>query len=42
MLALLILKVNKVQHVKWYMKQTELTSEISFPTDSLLPQSVEH
>ena len=31
--------MNKVQHVKWCMKQTKLTSEISCPTD-LLPSSV--
>ena len=30
--------MNKVQHVKWCMK---LTSEISFPTDSLLAQLAE-
>ena len=40
--ALLILEIIKVQHVKWCMKQTKLTSEISFTTDSLLTQSVEH
>ena len=28
--------MNKVQHVKWCMKQTELSSEISCPTDSLV------
>ena len=28
--------------MKWCMKQTKLTSEVSFPTDSLLAQSVEH
>ena len=39
MLYLLILEMNKVQHVKWYMKQTKLTSEISCPKD-LLPSSV--
>ena len=33
--------MNKVQHVKWCMKQ-KLTSEISFPTDSLLAQLAEH
>ena len=37
----MILEMNKVQPVKWCMKQTKLTSEISFPTDSLLAQSVE-
>ena len=34
--------MNKVQHVKWCMKQTKLTSEISCPTDSLLAQLAEH
>ena len=37
--ALLILEMNKVQHLKWCMKQTKLTSEISCSTD-LLPSSV--
>ena len=32
--------MNKVQNVKWCMKQ--LTSDISCPTDSLLAQLVEH
>ena len=40
--ALLILEMNKVQHVKWCMKQTKLTSEISCPTDSCLAQLVRH
>ena len=30
--------MNKVQHVKWCMKQTKFTSEISYPTDSCLVQ----
>ena len=30
--------MNKVQHVKWCMKQKKLTSEISCPTDSCLAQ----
>ena len=34
--------MNKVQHVKWCMKQTKLTSEISCPTDSCLAQLVRH
>ena len=34
--------MNKVQHVKWCMKQTKLTSEISCPTDFCLAQLVEH
>ena len=34
--------MNKVQHVKWCMKQTKLTSEISWPTDSCLAQLVRH
>ena len=38
--ALLILEMNKIQHVKWCMKQTKLTSEISCPTDSCLAQLV--
>ena len=37
--ALLILEMNKVQHVKWCMK---LTSEFSCPTDSCLAQLVRH
>ena len=40
--AVLILEMNKVQHVKWCMKQTKLTSEISCPTDSCLAQLVRH
>ena len=38
----MILEINKVQHVKWCMKQTKLTSEISWPTDSYLAQLVRH
>ena len=34
--------MNKVQHVKWCIKQTKLTSEISCPTDSCLAQLVRH
>ena len=34
--------MNKVQHVKWCMKQTKFTSEISWPTDSCLAQLVRH
>ena len=34
--------MNKVQHVKWCMKQTKLNSEISCTTDSCLAQLVEH
>ena len=34
--------MNKVQHVKWCMKQTKLTSEISCPTDACLAQLVRH
>ena len=34
--------MNKVQHVKWCMKQTKLTSEMSCPTDSCLAQLAEH
>ena len=34
--------MNKVQYAKWCMKQIKLTSEISFPTDSLLAQLAEH
>ena len=34
--------MNKVQHEKWCMKQTKLTSEISYPTDSCLAQLVRH
>ena len=34
--------MNKVQHVKWCVKQTKLTSEIFCPTDSCLAQLVEH
>ena len=30
----MILEMNKVQYVKWSMKQSMLTSEISCPTDS--------
>ena len=33
---------QKVQHVKWCMTQTKLTSEISCPTDSCLAQLVRH
>ena len=33
---------NKVQHVKWCMIQTKLTSEISYPMDSCLAQLVRH
>ena len=33
---------NEHQHVKWLMKQTKLTSEISCPTDSCLAQLVRH
>ena len=40
--ALSILEMNKVQQVKWCMKQTKLTSAISCPTDSCLAQLVEH
>ena len=40
--ALLIPEIIKVQHVKWSMKQTKFTSEISCPTDSCLAQLVEH
>ena len=34
--------MNKVQHVKWCMKQTKLTSEIFCPTDCCLAQLVRH
>ena len=34
--------MNKVQHVKWCVKQTKLTSEISCSTDSRLAQLVRH
>ena len=34
--------MNKVQHVKWCMKQAKLTSEISCTTDSCLAQLVRH
>ena len=34
--------MNKVQHVKWCMNQTKLTSEISCPTDSCQAQLVRH
>ena len=34
--------MNKVQHVKWCMKQTKLTSKISCSTDSCLAQLVRH
>ena len=33
---------TKVQHVKWCMKQTKLTSEICYQTDSCLAQLAEH
>ena len=34
--------MNKVQHMKWCMKQTKLTSEISCSTDSCPAHLVEH
>ena len=34
--------MNKVQHVKWCMKQTKLTSVISWTTDSCPAQLEEH
>ena len=34
--------MNKLQHVKWCMKQTKLTSEVFCPTDSCPTQLVEH
>ena len=34
--------MNKVQHVKWCMKQTKLTSEICCPTDCCLAQLVRY
>ena len=34
--------MNKVQHVKWCMKQIKLTSEISCRTDFCLAELVEH
>ena len=36
----MILEMNKVQDMKWCMKQTKLTSEISCTTDSCLAQLV--
>ena len=39
--ALLILEMNKVQHVKWCMKQRKPTLEISYPTNSCLAELVE-
>ena len=36
--VLLILEMNKFQHLKWCLKLTKLNSEISCPIDSCLAQ----